>query len=790
MTHQAMKTTVRPPLRNRLLLPLPILALPLIGIAWYVRTAPARAERALEKATYSQLVEAVKNDPGNPRALYYFGLRNRDLGRIGPARAALAHAAELDPDSEDIALAWANVEGEAGNDQKTFEILTALLKRHPKSAEAHWALALFYVTHSDPGRAYQEAITVTALHPQDVRAWRLAGVQALSMRQASMGEAALRRAVALDPKDWRSQFGLGEALTSQARDREALTAYQAAATLAPEEPMILARLGRAQLTTATMPQDLQNAVVTLTRAVQIDPDNALAQLSLGQAHLRQGDYAGAKTALLQAERLAASLANFRSPLHTALLQVCMRLNDPAGAQREKRLLQESNRYNQQMDWLRTHLITGQLDDKTCLKFARLCEENGDSAEAIYLYRRLLGDPAYSAQARQSLARLAQTAPRAGPSLDALAPTATEDVSVLLHDADSLLQQKQVAQAVDAYQAILRKDPNSAPAWQGLGAAYKQTGQNEAAFHALNRALQLQPNLPQAQLMLADLYYDMGLQDEATRRIQRLIQQAPPKAEYFDALGDCLRDDPLTYARAEDNYRRAVQMDPHQSDYLVNLEDMETLTNKLPDAETHYRQALQMAPNSAHAQLALGQFLLRQQGTPERQAEAERLLRSALAQVPNSIKALLSLGQLLTQRGDAKDAVPLLEHAVLLAPNQPSAWYNLARAYEMLHNKERSQYCYAAFRRLSHLSDALDSAVDETRNHPKSGPSHLKLARLYAQKGAYAKAINQYEVYLALDPSDTSVHKELQRLIDQLRASGHMPNIGFFNEMVAASVKFH
>ena len=104
-----MKTTVRPPRRNRLLLPLLLVALPLIGIAWYVRTSPARAERALQKATYSQLAEAIKKDPGNPRVLYYFGLRNRDLGRIGPARAALAHAAELDPDSEEIALAWANL---------------------------------------------------------------------------------------------------------------------------------------------------------------------------------------------------------------------------------------------------------------------------------------------------------------------------------------------------------------------------------------------------------------------------------------------------------------------------------------------------------------------------------------------------------------------------------------------------------------------------------------------------------------------------------------------------------
>src|SRR5579871_1348134 len=480
-----MMTIARASRRNRLLLPLLLAALPLFGIAWYARTAPARAERALQKATYRQLVEAIQKDPGNARALYYFGLRNRDLGRIGPARAALAHAAELDPDREDVALAWANLESQTGNDQKTYEILTALIKRHPSNAEAHWALALFYAGHSDPDRAYREAIAVTTIHPQDVKAWRLAGVEALRMRQASMGEAALRHAVALDPKDWRSQFGLGEALTSQDRNPDALSAYRAAAALAPDEPMILARLGRAQLLTASSPQEFQTASQTLSHAVLINPDNALAQLSLGQAQLHLGDYAGAKQALLVAERLAASLAGMRSALHTSLLQVYLRLNDLAGVQREKRLLQDATSYNQQMDWLRTHLITGQLDSKTCLRFARLCAENGDSAQAISLYRRLLDYPAYAALARDNLARLAQAGARPGLSQEALTPAlATEDVSVLLRDADTLLQQKQVSEAADAYQAILKNHPEFAPAWQGWGVACRQMGQNEAAFHAL------------------------------------------------------------------------------------------------------------------------------------------------------------------------------------------------------------------------------------------------------------------------------------------------------------------
>src|SRR5581483_6752554 len=129
--------------------------------------------------------------------------------------------------------------------------------------------------------------------------------------------------------------------------------------------------------------------------------------------------------------------------------------------------------------------------------------------------------------------------------------------------------------------------------------------------------------------------------------------------------------------------------PNQPDYLINLADMEAANTKVQEAEGHYRQALQIAPNAVRAQVALGRFLLTQQATPERQAEAERLLRSALTQEPKNDTALVYLGQSLVQRGDAKDAVPLLESAVLAAPRHKEPWYNLARAYDMLHNRERA-----------------------------------------------------------------------------------------------------
>ncbi len=516
----------KPVRKNRLLPLLLIAALPLIAGAIYLRTAPERAEHALQKATYNQLVEAVKNDPGNPRVFYYFGLRNRDLGRLGPARAALAHAAELDPDSEDIALARATVAGEAGNDQETFDALSAFLKRHPQSLKAHWALALFYAAKDAPERAYQECLAVTKQQPENAKAWRLAGIQMLKIGRYPPAEEALRHAVALDPKDWRSQLALAETLLMQHREKEALPIYQAVMAQAPEQAAITAGMGRAQLGAATE-AEFGQAAQTLQRAVQLDPNSAPAELALGEAQMRLGQWPEARQALLEAERLAPG----PSEVHYALKQLYEHLQDTAGAAREARLFQEAKAYEQEEAELLGQMQQVQYDPKAGLKLARLTAAHGDLTEAARQYHRLEHDPAYADIARRELEALAQLHPQLAEQSVALPLASTsaegaDSTAALLQDADGLMQQKQYAQAEQAYRAIVARNANSAAAYQGIGLAESRMGKTTEAFRALNRALRLDPHLPQAQYAMAMLYSEAGLPDEAARRLEALIKQEP------------------------------------------------------------------------------------------------------------------------------------------------------------------------------------------------------------------------------------------------------------------------
>ena len=65
---------------------------------------------------------------------------------------------------------------------------------------------------------------------------------------------------------------------------------------------------------------------------------------------------------------------------------------------------------------------------------------------------------------------------------------------------------------------------------------------------------------------------------------------------------------------------------------------------------------------------------------------------------------------------------------------------------------------------------------------------LKLARLYAKGGENAKAINQYQMCLALDPKNSGARKELEAFSARLKSKGEMPAMKMLNGMLLASAK--
>jgi len=359
---------------------------------------------------------------------------------------------------------------------------------------------------------------------------------------------------------------------------------------------------------------------------------------------------------------------------------------------------------------------------------------------------------------------------------------------LVQDASVLLAHNDLDGAERGFNAILARDPDNAPALYSLGLILDVRGKTDEAFHAYNRAAQRDPRLYEARYRLALLYFRSGFPDEAERRMVALTQEAPNVSRYWYGLGNCVKEDEARSLDAQADFRRAFSLDPRSGECALALAETEAKAHQDEAAERDFRAALALSAGDPAPALALGLFLLDHRLSADGQAESARLLRNALALSPHDPAVLTGLGQAALSQDKPQEAVALLEDAEVRSPGDPKIWYLLGSAYDRLGNKARAAYCRTASRALSDYVRDLGFTQELAQKHLGDPQLRLKLARLYAQSGQYARAINQYGMCRRLDPSNADAPRELAVLTRQLRASGQMPSMSAFDGMMIASVK--
>ena len=104
-------------------------------------------------------------------------------------------------------------------------------------------------------------------------------------------------------------------------------------------------------------------------------------------------------------------------------------------------------------------------------------------------------------------------------------------------------------ALDLYERCITEDPHYAPGWAGVGRLRRLIGkyigidpaENLArAEHALNRALELNPDLSIAENVLAHLAVDLGRVEEAMVRLLRRAKDRPADPELYAGLAYACR----------------------------------------------------------------------------------------------------------------------------------------------------------------------------------------------------------------------------------------------------------
>jgi TolB-like protein/Flp pilus assembly protein TadD len=208
----------------------------------------------------------------------------------------------------------------------------------------------------------------------------------------------------------------------------------------------------------------------------------------------------------------------------------------------------------------------------------------------------------------------------------------------------------VEESIGYYKHAIELDPTFAPAYVGLAAAFDDLGTviigappGEAranAISAARKALELEPDLAEAHVVLATV-----------------------EQEQFH------------WADAEAEYKRALELNPNDADAYSGLSSWLLSHGRTDEALAWAQRGRELDPLAVSG-VNIGWILFQS----HRYEEAIHETRSALALQPDEADVLLYLGFALVANNQPAEAIPALEKSIFISKGGPAASGVLVRAY--------------------------------------------------------------------------------------------------------------
>jgi tetratricopeptide (TPR) repeat protein len=243
--------------------------------------------------------------------------------------------------------------------------------------------------------------------------------------------------------------------------------------------------------------------------------------------------------------------------------------------------------------------------------------------------------------------------------------------------DMLYQQRLLPEAAAAYRKAVTHRHDYAEAHEGLAIVLDAQGKTKDAVAAYRTASKLytdKAKAAQVQVTLGSCLTRHGQLPEAENEFRRAVELQPKLADAHYGLGRALWEQNKNQ-EAIPSFRAAIDIKP---DYAVAYECLAMALeaqDKTEDAVAAYRAAGKFYTDKADAarvQLNLGTCLAKRGRLPE----AEKEFRRAVELQPKLAEAHFSLGLSLVQQGKNQEAISSFRAAVDLKPDYAQAWGSL------------------------------------------------------------------------------------------------------------------
>ena len=275
---------------------------------------------------------------------------------------------------------------------------------------------------------------------------------------------------------------------------------------------------------------------------------------------------------------------------------------------------------------------------------------------------------------------------------------------------------------------------------------EEGGEGDEALY--KRIIALDPRNAYALTRLGDLYLERELYVEAERWYDQAVEADPEMVEAIVGQGNVAMA-LGAYDRAQDRYRRALELRPDDNTLKLKLAEALLKGDKLPEARSLIEEVLSASPNNDRALKLMGDLLMAE-GKPE---EAIGYYERAVERNP-AWDYRLALGDAYRAAGNVDEALDIYESVKNRYPYRYEPYARLAEVYKEEGDTEEALFWYEeALKRTAdtQVKEALAKAIVELA--PEDLKARFRLANYYYQNYKYSAAIEQYQYILSRSPND-------------------------------------
>ena len=247
-------------------------------------------------------------------------------------------------------------------------------------------------------------------------------------------------------------------------------------------------------------------------------------------------------------------------------------------------------------------------------------------------------------------------------------------------------------ALQEYQRALQLDPHSGDAEIGLAKAYDSAGRTADAEAAFRKAIALRPDFWIGYNVFAGFLDDHQRYEEAVAQYRHAIDLTPDNASLYSNLGAVYNDmGDQHYPEAEQMYQKSIALAPTYPAY-ANLGYLYIQEKKYAQAANAVEKALQLNDKNymVWGNLAIAYERL---SDLEKAGNARNheiaLLEQVVQNAPRDAVAQATLGLLYAKKRIPDKAIPRIQSALALSPDDANVLENVGEAYEDLEDRTQA-----------------------------------------------------------------------------------------------------